>query len=236
MNREHHQWYSHRLGREMEMLVFGHAGMPYIVFPTSRGRYFEFEDRRMVGQVADRIEGGHLRLYCVDSIDGESWYNRRIHPRHRVERHKQYEEYLEHEVVPLVRLRGNGRLGVTGCSFGGYQALNFALRRPGIVTNCVTMGAAFDIKQFLDGYYDEECYFHNPPDYLRNQWDPWYLERYRRNWFLMATGEHDFCWTENERIAAIMREKGVNHRLDVWGDRTGHDWPWWERMARAYLI
>jgi len=24
-------------------------------------------------------------------------------------------------------------------------------------------------------------------------------------------------------------------RLDVWGDNTGHDWPWWQRMAQVYL-
>ena len=30
------------------MLVFGHAGAPVLVFPTSQGRFYEFEDRGMV--------------------------------------------------------------------------------------------------------------------------------------------------------------------------------------------
>lgn len=38
MNREYHKWYSDRLGREMEMLVFGYSGLPVLVFPTSGGR------------------------------------------------------------------------------------------------------------------------------------------------------------------------------------------------------
>ena len=37
MNREYHKWYSPRLGRDMELLVFGHAGLPVLVFPTSGG-------------------------------------------------------------------------------------------------------------------------------------------------------------------------------------------------------
>ena len=48
MKREYHKWSSPALGRDMEMLVFGHAGMPVMVFPSSCGRFFEFEDRGMV--------------------------------------------------------------------------------------------------------------------------------------------------------------------------------------------
>lgn len=235
MKREYHKWYSSRLGREMELLAYGHDGVPWLVFPTSQGRFFEFEDRKMVATVADRLENGSLQLYCVDSVDAESWYNKRIHPHHRVERHLQYEDYLLHEVVPLMKRTGSHVLGATGASFGGYHALNFALRHPDIVTHCMTMSAAFDIKQFLNGYYDQDCYFNSPHDYLRNMSDPWYLDQYRRNWYVLATGEHDFCWADNERLAKVMREKQMNHRLDVWGDGTGHDWPWWTNMARAYL-
>src|ERR1700689_950968 len=48
MNREYHKWYSPALQREMELLVFGHAGVPMIVFPTSMGRFFDYEDRNMI--------------------------------------------------------------------------------------------------------------------------------------------------------------------------------------------
>ena len=75
MNREYHRWWSRDLQRDMELLVFGHAGTKVLVFPTSMGRYFEYEDNQMVAAVADRIEAGQLQIYCVDSVDGESWYN-----------------------------------------------------------------------------------------------------------------------------------------------------------------
>ena len=70
-------------------------------------------------------------------------------------------------MVPLVRARNAwGDLAVTGCSFGGYHSVNFALRHPELVDYCVSMGGAFDIHQFMDGYYDDNCYFNCPPDFL----------------------------------------------------------------------
>ncbi|HET9698971.1 MAG TPA: alpha/beta fold hydrolase [Terriglobales bacterium] len=236
MNREFHKWYSPRLHRDMELLVFGHAGTPTIVFPSSQGRFFEYEDRGMVGALAHKLEHGHLQLYCVDSVDAESWYNRWVHPRQRVERHMTYESYVLDEVVPLIRLK-NGRrdLAVTGCSFGGYHAVNIALRHPDIVTHCVSMSGAFDMKQFMDGYYDQDVYFNSPHDYLIQMGDLWYLGHYARNWYLLATSHWDMCWNENERLAGAMRAKQMNHRLDVWQDDLKHDWPLWQRMAPQYL-
>jgi len=35
---------------------------------------------------------------------------------------------------------------VTGASFGGYHCVNFAMRHPDLVTRCVSMSRAFDIR------------------------------------------------------------------------------------------
>ena len=61
MNREYHKAYSQELHREMEALVFGHAGTPLLVFPTSMGKFFEYEDRGMIGVLAPKIERGELQ-------------------------------------------------------------------------------------------------------------------------------------------------------------------------------
>ncbi len=236
MRRDYRRWYSPNLGRDMELLVFGHDGLPILVFPTSCARFFEFEDRGMVACVADKIDRGEMQLFCVDSVDGESWYNRGVGPRWRIARQVQYERYCMDEMVPFIRmLNGNPLLATLGCSFGGYHAVNFALRHPDVVTACLSMSGRFDMTSFLDGYYDEDVYFQTPPHYLRHQHDEWWFERYRRSTYVLATGVEDQCWDANEKMAQVMREKGVPVRLEVWGDRTGHDWPWWMQMMRAYL-
>lgn len=237
MLRELHKWHSPILGREMEMLVFGHAGTPVLVFPTSMGKFFEYQDRGMVHALAGKLEGGGLQLYCVDSVDGESWYNKNVHPRVRIARHMQYEHYIFAEVLPFIAQKNpqSPRPLTHGCSFGAYHAMNFALRHPDVTQGCITMGGAFDIRSFLDGYYDQDVYFHNPPDYLASMSDPWYLERYRASKYVLVTGEHDMCWDKNEQFAALLRAKGIPHSFYVWGSGTGHDWPWWQKMADAYL-
>jgi esterase/lipase superfamily enzyme len=220
----------------MELLVFGHAGTPLIVFPTSMGRFFDYENRQMLEPVRHKYESGQLQAFCVDSVDTESWYNKAIHPRDRAARHIQYDAYLVEEVLPFIRSRNQSPdLCTTGCSFGGYHAVNFALRHPDVVKRTVSLGGAFDIHQFLNGYYDDNCYFNCPPDYIPNLADGWFLDRYRQMNIVLATGETDICLSENVRMAGIFGAKGIPHWLDVWGDGTGHDWPWWRAMVAKFF-
>src|SRR5256886_15992257 len=91
MQRDYIKEFSHALGREMEVLHFGHSGRPLLGFPTSMGRCYQWEDFGLVGGLADLIEAGAHQLVCVDSIGGESWYARDRPPVDRVRRPRQYE-------------------------------------------------------------------------------------------------------------------------------------------------
>lgn len=151
-------------------------------------------------------------------------------------RHVEYDQYLVHEVTPFLRSQNaSNELAVTGCNFGGYHSVNFALRHPDLVTHCVSMGGSFDIHQFIGDYYDGNCYYNCPPDFLPSLHDSWFLDRYRQMRIVLAAGENDICLAENRRLSEIMTAKGIPHWLDVWGDGTGHDWPWWQEMARKFF-
>jgi esterase/lipase superfamily enzyme len=236
MNREYHKWFSDRLGREMEMLVFGHGGLPAIVFPTSCGRFYEFEDNGMVDAIRDKLEAGEVQLFCVDSVDAESWYNRNVPPRWRIARQMQYEDYILAEVLPLVQHRNwSSQRILIGCSFGGYHAADMGFRHPDLFTGFLSMGGAFDTTGFLWGYHDSDVYFHEPMQYIPNTSDSWYLDRYRRNTYVFATGEWDICLGANQRMAGVLHGKGIPCKLEVWGDHSMHDWPEWRKMIRTYL-
>jgi esterase/lipase superfamily enzyme len=236
MVREFHKWYSSRLDREMELLVFGHAGLPVMVFPTSGGRFFEFEDRGMIAALAAKIDTGQLQVYCVDSVDMESWYNKNVPPRWRIARHVQYDDYLIHEVVPLIRQKnGDTHLVALGCSFGGYHAINIALRHPDVFTGALSMSGAFNLRNFLNGYDDQDCYYNLPAEYLPNLNDPWFLGHYAHNTFVLATGWDDQCLEQNRNLDRVMGAKGIPHKLYIWDSYNAHDWPTWKRMVREYL-
>ena len=236
MKRDYHRWYSRLLRRDMELLVFGHSGPPVIVFPSAKGSFFEFEDRGMVDALQQKLDNGWLQLFCVSSVDSESWYAKDAQPRQRIDRYLHYESYLLDDVVAFIRrMNAHDGLGVTGCSFGAYHAMAMALRHPHTFNSCTTMGGAFDISQLLSGYADQDAYLLNPAAFLPGLNDAHYLDRLRRNKFVLATGEWDIYRTANEDFSRILAAKGIPHSLHVWGFGSKHDWPDWRPMANAYL-
>ena len=236
MHREYHKWFSHRLGRDMELLVHGHAGVPILVFPTSGARFFEFEDRGMVASIAHKIDRGEIQLFCVDSVDMESWYNRNVGPDWRIARHIQYENYLIHEVVPLMRKKNWDRHMVAlGCSFGGFHAANIAFRHPDVFTGLLSMSGAFDMTNFLRGYHTDDVYLNTPTQYLNHLSDPWFYDHYRRNKYVLATGWDDQCLGSNQHLAHILTHKHIPHNLFIWDTWNSHDWPTWKSMLNEYL-
>ena len=232
MNREYHKWYSSRLNRDMELLVFGHAGTPVLVFPTSMGRFFEYEGQGMVNALWDYIERGSIQLFCVDSVDEESWYNSGAHPWDKVARHMQYESYVREEVLPFLRGKNwSPRIVTTGCSFGAYHAVNFSLKNPDLISASIAMSGAYDISQFLHGYYDQNCYFNNPVHFAAGLSDPLIWQRH----YLLAAGDWDICLGETFRLAQVFGERQIPHTMDVWGEHQKHDWPLWHQMARKFF-
>lgn len=231
MYEHYHRWYSTSLNREMEVLAFGTRGYPVMLFPTSMGRFYENRDFKLLDSVAWFVNEGLVKIYCPDGIDGLSWYNRGIHPAQRVMNHIWYDQYLLTELVPLMqRETGVQRIATAGCSFGGYHATNFGFRHPEVVKYIFNMGAAFDIKSQLDGYYDDNVYFSNPPDYIPNAQSPFFTDMF----VVLGTGTHDMCWDANEKMAAVLRQKGIHPWLDVRQDAP-HDWPAWRQMFPHYL-
>jgi esterase/lipase superfamily enzyme len=220
----------------MELLEFGHGGFPVVVFPTSYGRFYEYEERGMIAALSPKLERGDLRVYCVDTVDQESWYNHHAHPADRLHRQNAYDAYLAIELAGFVRHRsGWDRMGSTGCSFGGYHAVNFALRHPDLVTYAVSMSGAFDIPQrFLGSFYNDDAYFNAPLDYLPNL-GGWPLERMRSNYYVLATGNHDPLFDQSVKLAHWLGTKQIPHNLDVW-QGFGHDWPWWHQMAAKFFL
>lgn len=235
MNREYHRWYSPRLGRDMELLLFGHSGEPVLIVPTSRGRFYQAEDFGLLGRIADRIQAGRYVVVCVDSVDEESWFNGGAHPHERVLRHAAWESYLLNEVVPLVTSRGTGgRLTLAGCSFGGFHTMNVGLRHPGVFNRLLSMGAKFSTEDFLGGYHDQDVYFHSCLQWLPNVWDAGQLGALRQVEHILAVGEYDFCRPENEHLSKLLWSKDIPNQFAVWNGGV-HDWPVWRDMIDHYL-
>lgn len=234
MIREYHRWRSPWLQRDMELLVFGRSGARVVAFPTSMGRFFEWEDRDMLAALGEHIDNGWLQLFCVDSVDAESWYSPRPAPE-RIARHEQFHQYILNEVLPFSTDRNsNPFLIVTGASFGGFHAISFGLRHPNLVGRVLSMSGLGDIKPFTGGYYDNTLYFNNPCDFIANEHDHQRLEALRRQDIILAIGGDDRLRESNQRLSHVLWEKGIGNALRVW-DGWAHDWPFWRKMIRQYV-
>ena len=231
MTEQYHRWYSQSLSRDMEMLVFGTHGYPVILFPTSMGRYHQNKDFGLIDSVRWFVDNGLVKIYCPDSIDTQSWYNRGIHPADKARTHMAYDNMLQNEVVPwAMHETGAGKVAVAGCSFGGYHAANYAFKHPERVAHMFSMGGAFDIKMFTGDYYDNNIFYNNPVDYLpgSNNPDLWHMN------IILGTSDRDICKGYNYQLSNILNQKHINHWLDV-RPFAEHDWPIWKEMFPHYL-
>ena len=48
MNVEYYKELSHELNRDMEFKVYGHTGIPCLVFPAQNGRFYDCENFGMI--------------------------------------------------------------------------------------------------------------------------------------------------------------------------------------------
>jgi esterase/lipase superfamily enzyme len=235
MLREYHRWFSPSVGRDMELLQFGHAGSRVIVFPSSMGRFHEWEDQGMIAALAPAIEQGWFQLWCVNSLDVESWYAKWKRPGDRALAHAAYDAYVRDEVLTLTEHRNGGSFLITaGASFGAYHAMSFGLRYPHRVGRVVGLSGLYDIREQTDGYSDETVYFHNPADYILGEHDERRLAAIRRMDIIIAIGRDDGMRPGNEEFSRRLDSKGIWHALRIW-DGWAHDWPYWREMIGRYI-
>lgn len=242
MNREYHKWWSWRLGREMELLVIGHAGAKVLVFPTREGRFYEYEDLRMPQVLKDKITAGQLQFFCVDGVYQESVYCHWAHPEDRIRRHAQYEEYILHEVIPFMNSRNPHPCIIShGCSLGAYQAANIAFRHPGLFKKLAAFSGRYDLtldvehfSNLFSGYYSDRVYEHTPTHFLPKLDCPRQLQGLREMDMIFTIGKEDPFRENNELLSRILKTKGIPHQIHYWEDRA-HSGYYWRRMAQLYV-
>jgi len=226
----------------MELLVFGHDGAKVLVFPTRDGRFHEYEDLRIVNSLTDKINAGHLQLWCLDSVAWETFYCFWSHPADRIRRHVQYEEYVLNEVMPLMAQRNSNPCTIAhGCSLGAYLAANMAFRHPQHFQKLAAFSGRYDLtmniecfQDLFNGYYDENIYFHTPTHFLPNLNCDLHIEHLRRMEIVMSVGADDPFLDNNRHLSGILQAKGIGHQLYVWEGRA-HRGQYWRKMASLYV-
>lgn len=231
-------------GHAGTVLVYGHWGRPVLVFPSEQGRAWDFENNGMVDAVADLVELGRVKLYCVDSFDSVSWSNRDLPTEERAHRHGMYETWVIDEVVPRVYADCGGQIDVitTGCSMGAFHALNFAFKRADLFPLAMCFSGNYDPASWHGwGERGSASYFNNPTDYVAHLHGDHLAWLQHRLSVLLVVGRGAFethptqALPSTQQMGRLLADKGIRHELDVWGEDSPHDWSSWARQLRTHL-
>ena len=226
------------------VIRYGHWGRPVLVFPSEQGRAWDYENNGMVGAVADLIDGGRVKLYCLDSFDERTWSDQSLPLEERSRRHRAYESWVVDHVVPFVGQDspGSSDAVVTGCSMGAYHALQLALTRADLFPTALCLSGNYDPAQWRSwGERGDAAYFTNPTDYVAHLGGE-HLDWLRsRLYVVLVVGQG--AWETHptgslpsaHRMAGLLAAKGIPHELDLWGHDAAHDWDWWQRQLAHHL-
>jgi esterase/lipase superfamily enzyme len=234
MRRDITTWWSPSLNKNMEIAAYGHLGPALLMFPSAASDFLEYERLYLIDTIQQFIDAGLLKAYSINSINNESWLNDRMYPRDKAIRHQQYNQYIVEEVVPFIIRDCNGLVPIytTGVSLGALHAVNNYLRRPDVFAGAIGMSGIYDLKAYSKGYFDLDCYFNSPIDYMGNMNDEYWLNILRsRNQPILASGRGPYeDPSSSVNLGEIIASKGIPAQVELWGHEWEHDWPTWRAM------
>ena len=242
MNIEYFSWESPYLGQKMELKVYGSKGRPLLVFPSSKGRFFDYENFGMIEALREYIIGQNLIVFSIDSVDWQSWFNPEISPSEKAKRHLDYDNYVYNEVIPFIKsyknLSPNPNIIATGCSFGAYHAANFFFRHPDVVNGLIALSGVYSVDFSVGSFVDDNVYFNDPLKYLPNLKDPWYLDKFNDSDIIICCGQgayEEWSIEQSKALSNVLDKINVKYWLDLWGFDVNHDWPWWRKQIVYFL-
>ena len=240
MQIEYIREYSPILDREVEFKRYGYSGKPVLVFPSQDGDCNQYESFGMIDVLSDFIEQGRIQVFCVGSVDLESWSDLNGNPRYRIEMQEKWFEHICYEMVPRIQyFSWRSDIIVTGCSMAGAHAAILFFRRPDLFDTLISLSGEFDARMFFGNYMDDLVYNNSVVDFLRDMpWDHPYLDLYRQKNIIICIGQG--AWEgellpSNRELDRILCEKQVPAWFDYWGFDVAHDWPWWRIQIRYFM-
>lgn len=237
MDKEKIQWRSPSLGKDMELIIYGSSGTPVIGIPTRGASCHQWEKFGMVNAISYQLKNGFNQLYCISSVDKESFLNDKVTPSQRLVRHNQFESYLVDEVVPYIKDHNPiDYTIVAGTDLGGYHAITTALKHPTAFDRAIGMSGVYDIKRFMDDYYENDVYYNNPMDFVPNINKQSLLNDIRNVDFRLVSYEEDPRREYGRRMSNIFSMKFIEHELDIWNLETTHEWDQWPQMLKTHII
>jgi len=236
---------SSHLGRDMETKHYGHAGRPMIMWPTSNGRFFQYEDTGTVAALGGFIDRGEIQVFTLDGIDWETFTDKRGDPMQRIARHEAFFAYVRDEALPAMLATARASNGgadlkpiFSGCSMGAFHSSNFTFRNPELAAGCICLSGVYSAADFFHGSLEGQIFYNSPVHYLAGLTEERLINRIRalRMMFCVGRGAHEAPMiADTHELERVLKDRGIPAWVDFWGEDVAHDWPWWHKQLPYFL-
>ena len=212
--------HSKGLDEDLVVNVYGTAGQPVMVFAPQGQDPENLEDVGLVDELAEYVDAGAIQLFCVSSIDNETWGGTGD-ATERAARQEAYYQAVCDEIVPLVH------------EASGTDA------RLDLFQGCMCLSGVYDSRRYFGDWMDATLYDNTPCAFLPNMpADHPYVALYNKRQLLFCSGqeasEAESLRTTREIDANLVR-LGVDAWCDYWGGDVSHTWYWWKKQVDYFL-
>ncbi|MBP3885538.1 MAG: hypothetical protein J6D54_11480 [Olsenella sp.] len=228
------------LQKSFDVVVYGDAGRPVVVFPEGNSSFVSWQDAGMIDGLSPLIEGGEVQLFCVDSADDLGWYARHAFLDYRLENIEAYLAFVRDVLVPFVgKTAASPEPPVAlGAGMGAMNAALVVLRNPELFGGVLALSGTYDARWFVGGDLDEGWPAVSPVDIVRAL-----SPRGKARSALKELPLAFVCGQEaSERgietqrdLARAFEGQGIDATFEYWGYDVSHAWHWWLEETRQML-
>lgn len=233
------RWYSERVRTEVTLNRWGTTGQPILVFPTAGGDAGEVDRFLMIRVLEPLLAAGRIKIYSIDSVGGQAWFDRGTSPEHRMWMQHQFHQHIKMEVVPAIRRDcKSDDIGIwaAGSSIGAFHAAAVVCRFPDMFHRALCMSGTYNIMKWIERPTPTEYFFVSSPLFFVPTLSGPHLDMLQKRKIHFASGEGK--WediNESFRLANVLGSKGIPNWVDSWGPEWDHDWMTWRAMMPKYL-
>lgn len=233
------------LNEDLELIVYGRRGVPFIVFPTFDFSAGSWETAGMIEELSELIDAGRIQLFCTDSVDGSSWYAHGADLAYRAERQSAFLNYVQQELLPYVLTTSassneKAQLAshspqkpiLAGCGAGATNATAALLQHPELYGGLLALSGAFDARFYSDGFTNDEWLVSSPVDLVQKLSEQQCKTLDELPLAFVCGQSPDETGAETMRhMDELMAQLGIRASFEYWGFDVSHTWYWWKKMA-----
>lgn len=232
-------WNSTRLSGPARVARWGHFGAPVLLFPSAGGDFDEVQRFQLIEALRELIDSGRIKVYSVDGVAARAWLRGTHSAEHCARIQTLYDEYIDEEVVPLIRRDCQSdaiEIVSAGVAIGACSALAALCRKPAVFRVAIGLSGIYELSKYLTCGLAPPLEPLLPLYALRHLAEGPHAETLRRRFVLLASGTGEFeSPTESQRMSEALSAAGIANNLELWGPTFAHCWNTWRQMLPRYL-